>query len=44
MTKMLKTIAVAVALAVTAGASASAIAGPHDNPSAGLYPDKYWGR
>ena len=42
MTKMLNTIAVALVLvAVTAGASA--IAGPHD-PSAGLYPNHYWGK
>lgn len=42
MTKILSTIAVALALAVTAGASA--IAGPHDNPSVGLYPNHYWGK
>ena len=43
MTKMLSTIAVALALvAVTAGTSA--IAGPHDNPSADLYPNHYWGK
>jgi hypothetical protein len=40
MTKMLKTIAIALTLvAVTAGAS---IAGPHDNPSVGFYPNHYW--
>ena len=43
MTEMLSTIAIALALvAVTAGTSA--IAGPHDNPSAGLYPNHYWGK
>ena len=43
MTKMLSTIAVGLALvAVTAGTSA--LAGPHDNPSAGLYPNHYWGK
>jgi hypothetical protein len=43
MIKMLNTIAIALALvAVTAGASA--IAGPHDNPSVGLYPSQYWGK
>ena len=43
MTKLLNTIAVALALvAVTAGTSA--IAGPHDNPSAGLYPNHSWGK
>jgi hypothetical protein len=43
MTKLLSTIAVALALvAVTAGASA--IAGPHDNPSVGLYPNHYWSK
>lgn len=45
MTKMLKITAVALALvAVTAGASGSAMAGPHDNPSVGLYPNHYWGK
>jgi hypothetical protein len=43
MTKMLSTIAVALAL-VAATAGTSAIAGPHDNPSAGLYPNQYWGK
>ena len=45
MTKMLKPIVVAFALvAVTAGASGAAMAGPHDNPSVGLYPNNYWGK